>query len=141
MVPTVGAVPNGVVSNERRRGCEPELTPVVEIKRSSALPDDQHGQDGAGQTEVERHCDHADQQRVLRPHDPVLGEGEENGTKAAGDTGSDSPCCEDLRDTFPGPVDALSTDGSEADTDDTTDDAVSRGDGQADLGREGQEGR
>lgn len=129
---------NGDTHNRAKRGGN---TPIIEVEGSGTLPDDQHGENTRGQREVEWHSDHGHAKRIAGAEDSVLGEEEKHSTEGSGQAGSDTPGSEDLRDTVPRPVDTVGTDGCETDTDDTSDDAVSGGDGKTDLGGESQEER
>jgi hypothetical protein len=116
-------------------------SPVVEIERCSAFPDDEHGQNAGSQSVEDGNHDHAHLERVLRLHHTILREEKEDSAESGGDTGSDGPGGKHLGDTTPGPVNAVGSDGSEANTNDTTDDAVGCRDGETDPCCEGQEER
>ena len=116
-------------------------SPVVKVEGCSALPDDEHGQDSGCQSVEDRNHDHAHLERVLRLHHTVLGEEEEDGTESSRDTRGNGPGGENLGNTTPGPVDTVGSDGSEANTDDTADDAVGCRDWKTDPCCESQEER
>lgn len=99
-------------------GCD---TPVVEVKRGGTLPDNQHGKNTRGQTEVERDSHHSPAERVRPLEHTILGEGEDDGTEATSNTRSDEPGGEHLGDTAPGPVNSVGADGRKTETNDTTD--------------------
>lgn len=111
-------------------------TPVIEVKGSSTLPDDQHGQDTAGERKVERNHDESPLERVRALEHTVLGDGEEDGAESTSNGRRNNPRSNDGSNTsaIPSPIDFVGTESGHTHTNDTADDAVGGGNGQAEGG-------
>ena len=106
------------------------------------LNDDEEGEDGGGQGEVDGDHAHAPFERLLALQHRVLDGGEDDGGEGSGNGGSDAPGGSDLRDgaVLPGPLDGGAC--GDAHADEGTDDGLGGGHGHAHLGREEEpEGR
>ena len=90
----------------------------------TALPDDDHGQDTRGDTKVHWNHHQASMQWFRPFEHTVLGDEEDDHGEASGNTRGDEPRSKHLADTLPTPVDAVSAEGSNTDTDNTADDRV-----------------
>lgn len=104
----------------------------------SALPDDQHGENGGSDTEVDRNHEEGVADWVRASEDSVLGDGEDDGTEASSDHWSNTPGGEDLCDTSPSPVNSFGSNGRDTHADDTSHYGVGGGDWKADAGSEGE---
>lgn len=102
--------------------------PVIKIQRSSTLPDDQHGQDTGGNTEVDGDHDKTPLERVAALEHTILGDQEDDGGKASSNTRGNDPGSDNLGNTFlfPAPRHTLGSSGCNSKTNDTTSDTVGR---------------
>jgi hypothetical protein len=118
-------------------------SPVVKVKGSSSLPDDQHGKNTRGDTEVNGDHDETPLKRVGTLQDSVLGDQKDKGSEGSGNTGGDNPGSNNLGDSLvvPGPRNSTGSDGSDSKTDDSTSDTVGSGNGKTDGSSNSKPGR
>ena len=100
--------------------------PIIQIQARCALPDDDHSKNTGSEEEVDRDDAETGFEWVLALEYGVLGQEENDRCESTRDRGSDTPSCEDLCDTPPTPLNTTSTDSRKSNTDDTTDDTVTR---------------
>jgi hypothetical protein len=94
------------------------------MKRGSAFPHNNHGQDAGSDGEVDWNHPQTSTKRVLALEHSILSDGEDNDPERTGNAGGNEPSGEDLRNTFPAPDDPISAESRNADADESTDDAM-----------------
>lgn len=110
----------------------------------TTLPDNQHGKERGGNAEVDGDKSKTLHDGVASQHDSVLGNEEDDGSKATSKTGGDNPGKEHRDDTGAdalvelGPVDTVGADESNTHSDDTTHDGVGGGDRKTNPGADGK---